>query len=242
MLDAPCVDGMNSFGWFCFQCMGCSSCCTQYALRRKVLDDDMTKYQCCQGYINCCCFKAGMCGEENCPDLCLCIESCLCNGFAVSASRMYIMDKYQLSSDPCDYRLIRINNCLQIIACICNILAAIHDAFSLAAQIVDRIADLVYHIVSGCMTAQVAHEVNWRAANPQFAASPAQQPVAYVQPVYATAPPQQGYPQQGYPQQQAYPQQGYPQQQAYPQQGYPQQQAYPQQGYAQQPVQAYPAK
>jgi hypothetical protein len=128
----------------------------QYALRRKVLNDDMTKYQCCQGYINCCCFKAGMCGEENCPDLCLCIEACLCNGFAVSSSRMYVMDMYQLSSDPCDYRLIRINNCLQVLSCICHILAAIHDAFALAAQIVDRIADLVYHIVSGCMTAQVS--------------------------------------------------------------------------------------
>ena len=129
--------------------------CWQYMLRKKVLENDMSKYVCCQGYINCCCFKAGACGEESCPDLCLCIESCLCNGFAVSASRMYVMDKYQLSSDPCDYRLIRINNCLQLIACVCNILAAFHDAFKLAAEIVNRIADLVYHIVSGCMTAQV---------------------------------------------------------------------------------------
>jgi hypothetical protein len=115
----------------------------------------MTQYQCCQGYINICCFKAGMCGEENCPDLCLCVESCLCNCFAVSASRMYVMDKYQLSTDPCDYRLIRINNCLQMLACICHILAQINDIFEAASAIIDRIADLMYHCVSGCMTAQV---------------------------------------------------------------------------------------
>jgi len=36
---------------------------------------------------------------------------------------MYVMEKYDLSSDPCDYRLIRINNCLQAAACICDILA-----------------------------------------------------------------------------------------------------------------------
>lgn len=33
------------------------------------------------------------------------------------------MDKYELSSDQCDYRLIRINNALQMLACVCNILA-----------------------------------------------------------------------------------------------------------------------
>lgn len=71
----------------------------------------------------CCCIKAGSCGEQSCPDLCLFLESCVCNCFAVSASRMYVMEKYDLGSDPCDYRLIRINNCLQILACVCNILA-----------------------------------------------------------------------------------------------------------------------
>lgn len=71
----------------------------------------------------CFCFKAGSCGEQNCPDLCLCCEACICNFAAISASRMYVMEKYDLTSDPCDYRLIRINNCLQITACICDIMA-----------------------------------------------------------------------------------------------------------------------
>lgn len=115
----------------------------------------MTKYVCCQGYLNICCFQAGIVGEESCPDLCLCLEACLCNGFAVSASRMYVMDKYQLSSDPCDYRLIRINNCIQLFACICNLAALFNRDLRHLSRILDHIADVVFHTVSGCMTAQV---------------------------------------------------------------------------------------
>ena len=77
-----------------------------------------------EGYFNvCCCVKAGSCGEQSCPDLCLFCEACVCNFAAVSASRMYVMEKYDLTSDPCDYRLIRINNCLQMLACVCSVLA-----------------------------------------------------------------------------------------------------------------------
>ena len=138
----------------------------------------MSKYICCQGYLNCCCFKAGECCEESCPDCCLCLEALLCNSCAVSASRLYVMDKYQLSSDPCDYRIIRFSNCLQCLACkltafllhialcynhfmscivvgICDILAIFIEELRQIACFLDRLADLVYHIVSGCMTAQV---------------------------------------------------------------------------------------
>lgn len=76
-----------------------------------------------EGYFNVCCIKAGTCGEEQCPELCLFAESCICNCVAISASRTYVMDKYELSSDACDYRLIRINNMLQMLSCVCNILA-----------------------------------------------------------------------------------------------------------------------
>lgn len=65
------------------------------------------------------------------------------------------MEKYDLASEPCDYRLIRINNCLQVLACICSILALIDGTFSEIARIINWIADLFYHTVSGCMTAQV---------------------------------------------------------------------------------------
>lgn len=79
------------------------------------LFSDMSKYECCQGYIQCCCFKGGACGENSCPELCLCLEATFCLGLSMSTSRMYIMDKYQLAYDPCDNRLIRLNNCCEFI-------------------------------------------------------------------------------------------------------------------------------
>eukprot|EP01031_Cornospumella_fuschlensis_P031791 gene31791-38430_t len=165
MMEAPCADGCTTCCWFLGQCIPVTCACTQYALRRKVLGGDMTKYSCFQGYFNICCLQAGTCGEQSCPDFCLCVESCCCNFAAVSASRMYVMEKYDLTSDPCDYRLIRINNCLQILACVCDILAIFIADLRNLANIIDMIANIFYHCVSGCMTAQVAHEVNYQTAN-----------------------------------------------------------------------------
>jgi hypothetical protein len=87
-------------------------------------------------FIVCCCIQAGSCGEKSCPTLCAFAEGCICNFAAVSASRAYVMEKYDLASEPCDYRLIRINNCLQWLACICNILAMIEPAFQDLARYV----------------------------------------------------------------------------------------------------------
>jgi len=81
-------------------------------------------------------------GEQSCPDLCLCIEAHCCNGFAVSASRTYIQEKYQLQSDPCDYRLIYISNALQCLACICDILAVFVAELREIARIIDHIAGI----------------------------------------------------------------------------------------------------
>eukprot|EP01036_Dinobryon_divergens_P031925 gene31925-41417_t len=177
-----CPDGYKSFGWFCGQFFTPTCGVTQYLLRKKILNDDMTKYSCFQGYFNFCCIKAGSCGESSSPDLCLFCESCFCNFAAMSASRMYVMEKYDLQSDPCDYRLIRINNCLQIIACFCDILAIFIGGLNEIARIIDHMADVFYHCVSGCMTAQVAFEVNYQNAQ---GIAPVQTAVV-VNPAYIT--------------------------------------------------------
>lgn len=162
MMNAPCVNFPMSCCWCMGQFIPLTCTCTQYALRVKALEGDMTKYSCFQGYFNCCCFRAGSCGEQSCPELCLCFESCCCNSLAVSATRAMVMDQFDLQSDPCDNRLIRCNNCLQLLACFCDILAMIDESFRALAFFFDHLADLVYHTVSGCMTAQVAHELNFQ--------------------------------------------------------------------------------
>lgn len=163
MMSAPCAGGCTTCCWCLGQFIPITSGCTQYLLRRKVLDYDMSKYTCFQGQLSFCCgsIQAGACGERNCPDFCAFIEGCCCNCFAISASRMYVMERYDLQSDPCDYRLIRINNCLQLLSCFCYILAFIDSNFRECARLIDNIADLFYHSVSGCMTAQVAFEMDF---------------------------------------------------------------------------------
>jgi hypothetical protein len=94
-----------------------------YQTRQKVLGGDMSKYRCCQGYMDdICCgiVKSGQCCESTCPSLCLCVESICCIGPAVSSTRIFMMDQYQLSSDACDRKLIRLSNCLQGVSCMCT--------------------------------------------------------------------------------------------------------------------------
>jgi len=69
-----------------------------------------------------------------------------------------------VSTDPCDNRLIRCNNCLQALRCICDTIAIFYKDAQDLATIIDIIAEITYHTVSGCMTAQVAHEINYQNA------------------------------------------------------------------------------
>ena len=93
-------------------------------MRHKALEGNMDAYVCCQGYYDRCCFKAGGIGDQGNP-CCLALEGCCCISCSLSATRMYVMDKYDLQSDPCDRRIIRFNNCIQCLACICHIAAII---------------------------------------------------------------------------------------------------------------------
>ncbi len=73
-------------------------------------------------YTGCCCCKRMSCGEQSCPTLCMCIEGCCCNFAAVSASRNLVMERYNLSSDPCDYALIKCSNFIMCLSCLVSIL------------------------------------------------------------------------------------------------------------------------
>lgn len=163
MCNAPCADPLCCMGsFFCLPC-------AQYVLREKVLERDMTKYSCCQGYFDdcwkCCCCSNGL-GEQNCPACCLCLESFCCPGLAVSASRMYVMDKYNIRSDPCDRRLIIFNNCIQTLSCICSCLAMITGNKTIRdlARLLRLISEIVFLSVAACMTTQVSYEIDHIAA------------------------------------------------------------------------------
>lgn len=143
-------------------CVACiCPCFVNCYLRHKALDGNIDNYICCQGYYDCMCFKAGSIGDQG-NWACLLCEGCCCDSCAVSSTRMYVMDKYNISSDPCDRRIIRFNNFIQLLSCICNILAIFIPELRDCALILSYIADIVYAITAACMNAQVHYELTER--------------------------------------------------------------------------------
>jgi len=165
MLDVPCTNQC------CCCVLGASPCahvCVQMKMLHKVLNhltpgSGWEHYQCCQGYMPaCCCFTPGECGERDYPRTCMCVEAWCCPGLAVSTTRYLMMDHYDLAPDPCDNRLIRCNNCIQLLSCVCYCLAAFDRSFEDLAQLVDCLAEVVFWSTAGCMVAQVNHEIEFR--------------------------------------------------------------------------------
>ncbi len=164
LCQAPCKEPLC-----CCASMICF-CPVQVYMRRRVLNHNnpgsgWTDYSCCQGeFGSCCCFQPGQMGESKCPVPCMCLEACCCPGPAVSASSMVIRRKYSLGLDEDDVRLIRCSNCLFFLSVCLNCIARITDceADDQVAAIVDLISDIVFLSVSGCMSAQMHHEMKIR--------------------------------------------------------------------------------
>lgn len=214
MKDAPVEETL----WCCYGAF--CPMCAAYQLRTRALGYNMQNYSCCQGYMQFCCISPGNLGEKSCPELCLCAEVCCCLSCSISATRFLVMDEYSIVSDPCDNRIIRFNNFMQILSCVLNLLAICIEELRDAAQIVDLIAKIVYMITFGCMAAQMKSELEFREKQGQAPGSGAYAPstlemnrggegAAYMG--------QEGAQQQQY-QQQQYQQQQYQQQQQQQQQ------------------------
>jgi len=144
--------------------------CAQVKMRHRALNhidpgSGWSNYRCCQGYFGgCCCLQPGEMGEQTCPVPCMVLEGFCCPGVATSVNSMLIRDKYSLGLDEDDLRLIRCNNCLQ---CFAMVLGCIGMCFDWDGErecihAVNCIADVTFCCVSGCMTAQVHHEIKKR--------------------------------------------------------------------------------
>ncbi|KAJ8749039.1 hypothetical protein K2173_013483 [Erythroxylum novogranatense] len=220
---------------YCCFSMLCGPC-SSYMLRKRALYNDMSRYVCCAGYCPC----SGSCGEKHCPELCLCTEVFCCFSNSVASTRFMLQDEFNLQTTACDNCIIGFMFCLQQVACICSLVACItgNDSIEDLANLLNRLADLVFCTVCACIQTQHKIELDKRddkfGPQPPMAVPPVQQmsrldqpipaTVGYApqsQPAYAQYPPAPGYSSQGYPQQPyGYPPPGYPQAQAYPPPGY----------------------
>ena len=164
LCNAPCAEPC------CWLSSMACLCPAQIVMRHRVLNhvnpgSGWSNYVCCQGYMGgCCCIQPGSLCEKQCPIPCMCLEAFLCPGAAVSATSMVIREEYSLGLDDDDVRLIRLNNCLFWAACCLHIVSRMTDCEGddVVAAVVDLISDIVFCCTSGCMTAQVHHEMKER--------------------------------------------------------------------------------
>jgi hypothetical protein len=173
ILTAPCVS-VDMCLWCVYQANPLTCACAQVSLRYRILNGDLGKYRFYQNQFQhmWCTPLPSQC-ERTHPLLSLWCEACFCNGCALSANRLVVMDAYDLSTSGTDLRLIRFSNFMQGAACICNCFAICNSNCSRLSLILDCLAGLVYHCVSGCMTAQVVHEMDIRSGDSfQYEASP----------------------------------------------------------------------
>ncbi|CAI7728589.1 unnamed protein product [Closterium sp. NIES-53] len=105
---------------FCCIATWCSPCASYY-LRDRVLYGDMSRYQCCGGFLPC----SGHCGESKCPKFCLGVEVCLCFPSSVASTRFLIQDQLNIMNSKCDNGILAFLVCLEQLACIFAILACI---------------------------------------------------------------------------------------------------------------------
>lgn len=68
------------------------------------------------------------------------------------------MDKKDLHPDPVDYQIIQFSNCMQMLACVCNMAAMVVSELRELAQIIDCVAEVVERIVSGKSTLPVKNK------------------------------------------------------------------------------------
>eukprot|EP01061_Rhynchopus_euleeides_P020696 TRINITY_DN33612_c0_g1_i1.p1 TRINITY_DN33612_c0_g1~~TRINITY_DN33612_c0_g1_i1.p1 ORF type:complete len:235 (+),score=81.27 TRINITY_DN33612_c0_g1_i1:80-706(+) len=152
---------MCCFGFFC-------PCCAAMKMRHRALDTAgkwPEGYSCCQGTVpSCLCFKPGEMGEEDNAFICLCLEAWFCTGCAASATYGFVMTEWQLENDPCYNKFVRFSNFMQMLACICSILAIFINELADAAQCVRCVADITFRSLMGCITSQVEHELDYQCA------------------------------------------------------------------------------
>jgi hypothetical protein len=155
--DACCKDPLCCCaGGICAPC-GFTACWSRKTVL-ETLENGVDSFICCQGYV-------GKCACINPPDCLpgspvgLCLEGCCCPVMSISIARMHLMDKQSIRPDPMDYQIIQCSNFLQLLSCICNILALFVQELREAAAIIECIADIFTLSVAGCMTVQINTQV-----------------------------------------------------------------------------------
>ncbi|SCU66451.1 uncharacterized protein TEOVI_000031000 [Trypanosoma equiperdum] len=137
MLGAPCSEPL-----FCLGACCCPWCCA-FLQRKKLLENDWSRYLCCAGL----CGDRNCCVCEGCEPCCLCLESCFCLPCAAHGNRFMVLQHYNLQNDCCDSVIIWCAYLCSCLACLLN------------DESLKTIADVFFYIVIGCMLSQHQHQM-----------------------------------------------------------------------------------
>lgn len=138
--------------WCCaFWC----PCCMAYKQRTRLLDDDMSRYKCCQGQV------CGPCTEPTdgcvgkCPELCLITEILCCFWCSIGTNRAIIQRTYRIANSWLD-------NALIWFACIASWVICIISIFISIPQEVAWLIDCLYAMFQSCLQSQQENEMDKR--------------------------------------------------------------------------------
>ena len=137
-------------GAFCLSVL--APWCMSYALRRRTLRGDMSRYLCCGGAFPC----SGHCGESQAPELCLACEICWCFPSSVAVTRFMLQDEGRIRDSPTDTCLLATQFAVSQCACCCSLAACITGSDELAqvANCLTCVADIGWCLLCGCLQAQ----------------------------------------------------------------------------------------
>tara|TARA_Y100000389_G_scaffold205141_1_gene264003 strand:- start:27112 stop:27903 length:792 start_codon:yes stop_codon:yes gene_type:complete len=149
----------------CFASMPFFQPCLLMNMRYRTLnllhpDSEWEKYSCFQGYFPVCyCLNIP---QNNFPRCSICLESCFCPSLSVSSTRFLLMDNFNLTLDPCDNRIIRFNNMIMILSCICRCASKMNPDLLQFVKCLEHVSDCVYLSTIGCTVAQINREIIYR--------------------------------------------------------------------------------
>ncbi|XVF73148.1 hypothetical protein PTKIN_Ptkin12aG0178300 [Pterospermum kingtungense] len=146
----------------------CCGQCVSYTLRKRALHNDMSRYECCGGYMPC----SGKFGESQCPEFCLCTEVFCCFTTSVTSTRFLLQDELNIQTTKCDNCIIGFMFCLGQFACIFRLIAIItgSDELEDASEILNCFTDAVFCTVCACM--QVQHKIEMDKRDGKFGPPP----------------------------------------------------------------------
>jgi hypothetical protein len=134
-------------GCFCFPCFTCYQ-------RGVILEDDWSKYQCCQNYVCGCGDCLHKCTDP-CPQCCACVESFCCPWCSLFTNRVFLQEKFMIANT-------KLEECIMLCLCVCSCIICILSIFYDIPQEIECCIDCIYLMFAGCFLSQQQHEWEFR--------------------------------------------------------------------------------